>query len=104
MEDKSSTLPAVAASKVYHENLQRELDGTYWNHLMVKIKAADTIKTRQEYARFKVVRKAELKTMKAIAATLHPGLQLRRGRVQPGTGAEAVHCPDIFDLSSSLSR
>ena len=43
---------------------------------MVKIKAADTIKTRQEYARFKVVRQAELKTMKAIAATLRPGPQL----------------------------
>ena len=37
--DESSTLPAVAASKVCHENLQRELDGTYWNHLMVEIKA-----------------------------------------------------------------
>ena len=74
MEDKSSTLPAVAASKVYHEDLQGELDGTYWNHLMVKIKAADTIKTRQEYARFKVIRQAELKTVKASNAARLRGL------------------------------
>ncbi len=58
MEDESSTLPAVAASKVFHEGLLREHEGTYWNHLMVKIKGSDTIKTRRECSRYKVVRPA----------------------------------------------